>query len=158
MYKHPLYKAGAWCQDCWGPKKHCQNPEWKEEGKYCAYSNFCKMCLAFNPKQKKYKDLALSKHMCNYGTEEMPSEPHPFKRKLKDEQIIHPQDITESRSAEVASLHAKADESRKRSANLTQQKIAKRMKLIQEKAEAKAAAELKKKKGTKKSEKEDGEI
>jgi hypothetical protein len=54
--------------------------------------------------------------MCNNGTEEMPSEPHPFKKKLKDEQIIHPQDITESRSAEVASLHAKADESRKRSA------------------------------------------
>jgi len=84
--------------------------------------------------------------MCNYGTEEMPSEPHPFKKKLKDEQIIHPQVITESRSAEVASLHAKTDESRKRSANLTQQKIAKRMKLIQEKAEAKAAADLKNKK------------
>ena len=65
------------------------------------------MCLAFNPKQKKCKDLALSKHMCNNGTEEMPSEPHPFKKKLKDEQIIHPQDITKSRSAEVASLHAR---------------------------------------------------
>ena len=65
MYKHPLYKASAWCQDCWGPKKHCQNPEWKEAGKYCAYSNFCKICLAFNPKQTKYTDLALSKHMCN---------------------------------------------------------------------------------------------
>jgi hypothetical protein len=116
------------------------------------------VCLAFNPKQKKYKDLALSKHVCNYGTEEMPSEPHPVKKKLKDEQIIHPQEITEARSAEVASLHAKAGESRKRSANLTQQKIAKRMKLIQEKAEAKAAAELKKKKGTKKSEREDGDI
>ena len=88
------------------------------------------MCLAFNPKQKKYKDLALSNHMCNYGTEEMPFEPHPFKRKLEDEHIIHPQDITEARSAEVALLHAKADESRKRSLNLTQQKIAKRMKLI----------------------------
>ena len=32
------------------------------------------------------------------------------------------------------------------------------MKLIQEKAEAKAVAELKKKKGSKKSQKEDGEI
>ena len=52
--------------------------------------------------------------MCNYGTEEMPFELHPFKKKFKDEQIIHPQDITESRTAEVASLHAKAEESRKR--------------------------------------------
>ena len=43
-------------------------------------------------------------------------------------------------------------------ANLTQQKIAKRMKLIQEKAEAKAAADLKKRKGSKKSQKEDGEL
>ena len=91
--------------------------------KFCAYSNSCKMCFAFNPKQTKYKDLALSKHMCNYGTEEMPSESHPFKKKFKDEQIIHPQDITESRTAEVASLHAKAEESRKRSAELTQQKM-----------------------------------
>ena len=116
------------------------------------------MCLAFNPKQTKNNDLALSKHMCNYGTEEMPSEPRPFKKKLKDEQIIHPQDNIEARSAEVASLHAKADKSRKRSANLTQQKIAKRMKLIQEEAETKTAAELKKEKGSKKSGKEDGEI
>ena len=77
---------------------------------------------------------------------------------MKDEQIIHLQDITEAGSVEVALLHAKPDELRKRSLNLTQQRIAKRMKLTQEKAEAKAVADLKKKGGSNKSEKEDGEI
>ena len=64
--------------------------------------------------------------MCNYGTEEMPATPHPFKKKVREALVIHPQDITDSRT-EVASLLAKADESRKRSATLTQQKAAKRL-------------------------------
>ena len=67
IHKRELMKSGDnWCQHCWG----------KHSGK-CIYFHFCKRCLAFNPKGKKYEDFKLNRHLCNYGVYEMPDQKPP---------------------------------------------------------------------------------
>ena len=53
IHKREVKKSGNWCPYCWGPAH--------DKGFKCVYYNFCRSCLAFNPKDKKYrKDFALN--------------------------------------------------------------------------------------------------
>ena len=95
IHKREVMKSGNWCQYCWGPAH--------EKGFKCVYYNFCRSCLAFNPREKKYKDFALNKHMCNFNITEMPNQ----KVCLTDE-VIAEQVFSEDRKARLALLEEKA--------------------------------------------------
>ena len=102
IHKRDLMKSGDWCPYCWG-NAH-------EKGYKCIYYNFCRRCLTFNPREKKYKDLALTKHLCNYGIHDMPKQK--FKPVKKEEiipkQVMDPERIArlEAQQAQVTAMEA----------------------------------------------------
>ena len=98
IHKRELIKSGDWCPYCWG-KTH-------EKGYKCVYYNFCKRCLAFNPREKKFKDLALHKHLCNYGINEMPRQ----RVENMTEDTLPEQNMTEERKARLEAQQAQVDE------------------------------------------------
>ena len=97
IHKRELRKSGNWCQYCWGPAH--------EPGFKCVYFNFCKACLAFNPRQSKFKqDFALNRHLCNYGVTEMPDQKVP----VGPAETVKEQVYTEERRAKIAQLEEQA--------------------------------------------------
>ena len=72
--------------------------------------NFCRRCLIFNPRDRKYKDLALTKHLCNYGITDMPKQKAKPVRKEEviPEQVMDPQRIArlEAQQAQVTAMEA----------------------------------------------------
>ena len=102
IHKRDLMKSGDWCPYCWG-NAH-------EKGYKCIYYNFCRRCLIFNPRDKKYKDLALAKHLCNYGITDMPKQKaKPVKKEeVIPEQVMDPQRIArlEAQQAQVTAMEA----------------------------------------------------
>ena len=102
IHKRDLMKSGDWCPYCWG-NAH-------EKGYKCIYYNFCRRCLTFNPREKRYKDLALTKHLCNYGIHDMPKQK--FKPVKKEEiipkQVMDPERIArlEAQQAQVTAMEA----------------------------------------------------
>ena len=81
-----------------------------EKGYKCIYYNFCRRCLIFNPRDRKYKDLALTKHLCNYGITDMPKQKaKPIKKEeIIPEQVMDPQRIArlEAQQAQVNAMEA----------------------------------------------------
>ena len=102
IHKRDLMKSGDWCPYCWG-NAH-------EKGYKCIYYNFCRRCLIFNPRDRKYKDLALTKHLCNYGITDMPKQKaKPIKKEeIIPEQVMDPQRIArlEAQQAQVNAMEA----------------------------------------------------
>ena len=104
IHKRDLMKSGDWCPYCWG-NAH-------EKTYKCIYSNFCRRCLIFNRREKKHKDLALTKHLCNYGIDitDMPKQKaKPVKKEgVIPEQVMDPQRIAclEAQQAQVTEMEA----------------------------------------------------
>ena len=127
IHKRDLTKSGDWCPYCWG-KSH-------EKGFKCIYYNFCRRCLAFNPRDKKYKDLSLYKHLCNYGIHDMPRQ---NKVMATNDNVIPPQKMTSERIARLEEQQSQVTEM----AKLAEADMAKRLK----KKRLRAQAQTKKKK------------
>ena len=136
IHKRELCKSGEWCQYCWGPAH--------EKGFKCVYYNFCRYCLSFQPREQKYRDLKLNKHLCNYGITEMPDQKQRNTRKAVE---LAEQVFSEERTAQVKVLEQKADIVNNQAAILFQQKLKRKR---ENKAKAKAEAEKKFKKKKKK--------
>ena len=102
IHKRDLMKSGDWCRYCRG-NAH-------EKGYKCIYCNLCRRCLIFNLRHRKYKDLALTKHLCNYGIIDMPKQKAKPVRKEEviPEQVMDPQRIArlEAQQAQVTAMEA----------------------------------------------------
>ena len=129
IHKRELMKSGDWCQYCWGPAH--------EKGFKCVYYNFCRSCLSFQPREQKYRDLKLNKHLCNYGITEMPDQKQ---RNTKKTVELVEQVFSEERTAQVKVLEQKADIVNSQAAILFQLKLKRKR---ESKAKAKAEAEKK---------------
>jgi hypothetical protein len=106
IHKREIKKSGDWCPYCWGPAH--------EKGFMCIYYNFCKYCLSFQPRDKKYKDFAMTSHLCNYDITEMPKQKQQTREKSEK---LHEQVFSEERTAQIKEVEQKA-EAIKNSANL----------------------------------------
>ena len=97
LHKRELKKSGNFCQHCWGPAH--------EPGFKCVYYNFCRACLAFNPREPKLKlEFGLNKHLCNYGITEMPDQ----RISAGPKKVIKEQVFNEDRKERMAQLERQA--------------------------------------------------
>ena len=86
----------------------------------CIYYNFCKHCLSFQPRDKKYKDFAMTSHLCNYDIAEMPKQKQQTREKSEK---LHEQVFSEERTAQVKELEQKAEAVKNNAAQLLKQKL-----------------------------------
>jgi hypothetical protein len=112
IHKRELRKSGEWCPYCWGPAH--------ELGFKCIYYNFCKYCLSFQPRDKKYKDFAMTSHLCNYDITEMPKQKQQTREKSEK---LHEQVFSEERTAQVKEMEQQAEAIKANAALLLKQKL-----------------------------------
>ena len=133
IHKRELRKSGDWCPYCWGPAH--------ELGFKCIYYNFCKYCLSFQPRDKTYKDFAMTSHLCNYDITEMPQQKQPTREKSEK---LHEQVFSEERTAQVKEMEQQAEAIKAKAALILKQKL--KRKREQKLAEQKKKVKKKEKK------------
>ena len=84
------------------------------------YYNFCSFCSCFQPKDKKYRDFELNKHLCNYGIPEMPDQKMRNDRKAVK---LREQVFSDERTEQVKVLEQNADLVRQQAATLLAKKV-----------------------------------
>ena len=86
----------------------------------CIYYNFCKHCLSFQPRDKKYKDFVMTSHLCNYDITEMPKQKQQTREKSE---TLHEQVFSEERTAQVKEVEQKAEAIRNNAALILKRKL-----------------------------------
>ena len=128
IHKREIRKSGDWCPYCWGPAH--------ELGFKCIYYNFCKYCLSFQPRDKKYKDFTMKSHLCNYDITEMPQQKQQTREKSEK---LHEQVFSEERTAQVKEMEHQAEAIKANAALILKQKLKRKreQKLAEQKKKSK---------------------